>query len=454
MKTTNEDYSLGDCGEAIRLGKMAVDDFTMAQDMYETWNEQQKKKKNFDYAEFDFNESYSNSGSCPGLAAEIEINIKIGQLILNSVEMKEEKNRNEFLSMILRQDTGINKFFKGIETFPWESYILFLSKLCIRSFHCLEALTRKLSYASSLTNEGVALEKIIGRLICSFNKCFMQCVEEPWHKKLSSLKDPTAKAGYLSKLFESNLMTCFGWMCRESDKEELGRYQLKLIRLEELVKDDTNTITFSTKDKIAYVTVFFALKYQQYNIEYPITLNLETVKVFLKQLISMEDLEYPEPFLFYLMLSWQKNMEAVQNEEEILFCIKRLKELERKNINRHLKLKFLFIFNENEGWNLIPINKKPTKKQLETANLFEGKLDGDKNVELTLQSGNVLRIRVADLSFSITNLTEEVSFVVVFTLGGPLAYDWKRLRWQKEEEAMKISIGKAYSDSIMKINKA
>ena len=163
----------------------------------------------------------------------------------------------------------------------------------------------------------------------------------------------------------------------------------------------------------------------------------------------MEDLEYPEPFLFYLMLSWQKNMEAVQNEEEILFCIKRLKELERKNINRHLKLKFLFIFNENEGWNLIPINKKPTKKQLETANLFEGKLDGDKNVELTLQSGNVLRIRVADLSFSITNLTEEVSFVVVFTLGGPLAYDWKRLRWQKEEEAMKISIGKAYSDSIM-----
>ena len=156
---------------------------------------------------------------------------------------------------------------------------MFISKLFVRSKHCLETLTRKLSYASSLTNEGAALEKIIERLIYNLNKCFMQSVEEPWHKKLNSLKDPTAKAEYLSKSFESYSMTSFGWMCRQSDKEELGRYQLKLKRLEELVKDERQ-ITFSTKDKIAYVTVFFALKYQEYEIEQPITLNLETVKMF------------------------------------------------------------------------------------------------------------------------------------------------------------------------------
>ena len=197
------------------------------------------------------------------------------------------------------------------------------------------------------------------------------------------------------------------------------------------------TASFETLDKIAYINVYFAMKYNRKN-DY-IVLQEDLVLRFLKELIQIDG-KVSEPYLFYLMLMWPSEPKNdIEDEDEIFHCLQKLVQLEDQNRpcrdNSFHKLPLLFCIGEETGMHkLLPVHQGKMPRE---AKRFHGKLDGRSSVEMELKTGNVLSVRVADLRFRTLNRIEDVSFYIGFTIFGPVACDYEFTRFSDEKHALR-----------------
>ena len=446
-KQKNGSYSLSECGDEIDVGKKATDNYCKAANKLNELIKQQKTKySNYVMIQDDDEYGFNDPTIHPPYLGQIETNMSITQLMLESTELSEQKNKTVFLEMLYNHSLDIDTFFRGITSYPWEEYMEFISTIFSRSHECLTKITTNLSYVTASSN--IYTTNMIAKirnLVPKFNKCFLQDIDIPWMECLGKLKQPSAKADYLRKLFKLYAMYSFGWLKLD---ENLPNHQQKLLQFQEIITSSQDKETFETKDKIVYVNVFFALKYTKYD---NIRLNGDLVLGFLKELVR-NGVDISEPYLFYLMLIWPTEI-SDDIDQDIFLCIEKLKELESLNVKRShgYKPPVLFFLGKGKGADkLLPFHSnkaKQSRRQIqEEASRFRGKLDGESNVEITSHTGSVISVRMADLRFRALNKIEEVSFLIGFTFGGPVACDYELTRRQDEALALRERVDTMISD--------
>merc|ERR1712062_189720 len=167
---------------------------------------------------------------------------------------------------------------------------------------------------------------------------------------------------------------------------------------------------------------------------------------FLQDLVK-SNLDICEPYFFYLMLFWPTDI-SKNNEVEIFTCLNKLRQLEdiRENLvkSRGDVTPIRFILGEGDGTDkILPFDVKNRKRRYDNARRFTGKLDGHRNVDIPLRSGRNLKIPLRDaVRFREDNKFEEITFIIGFSFGGPVALDYEIKRFKDEKDAINERIEK------------
>ena len=410
-KRSGKNYSLDECGEEINLGKRAVENFRIAEEQI---SNQRSRHYSHSIPRYDDDEDKVRGKELNiihPIVSEVETNMLVTDLILESSNFSETKDRQRALEYLYSTNDEISSFFRHISSYPWEDHIKFVSELFTRSHACLTILTTKLSYLISSHDEEVFdWYDRIRKLIPNFNKSFPDHTELPWLKYVGCLKQKRAKVEYMRRLFRLNIMHSFSWLTID---DCLPQHQNKILEFVKIMRSGKDLEEFNKDDKVVYVSMYFAMVYKHYD---NIRLDEQMVVQFLKDLIR-NGCDISEPYLFHLMLIWPTKSDTDYEEQDIKTCLERLDELKSQHLDSNksggYKLPILFFIGNEKGVSkLLPFQSKNAaqrrKEIKEKARRFTGTLDGDKNVEIQLQSGSVIKVRVADLRFRAQNKVENV----------------------------------------------
>ena len=361
LEKVPETYSLKDdqCREMMQLGKNATERFQRAEKLFE---DKFSSHNNDDESDAEENpDVYMGTG-------EIETNLEILELFLNSSELKgKEKEKKKFIIALTKFSLSEDvSYVLPNVSWVWDEFRAMTDNLYQRTLHCFSQVTKNMNYLYH-GNDDKRMDKL-GWQVKSFGKIF-GVQPKVWKDAIDSKAiKPEQKVEYLRSFLIIKFANKFTWACKNFREEEMLDIYL---RMSEIKKFKCDGIHMINDDKLCQVNaimsslhrfgskgrIFSSRSYDELN---------RIVYEYSHELV-VNRMDAPEPYLFYMLMNWPSESEhpPTYSIELLILCQDKLKQLENRNknfIDRKLPPIFFFRITSRQAFRGFTISNKSRAK--------------------------------------------------------------------------------------------
>ncbi len=409
-------YSLNDklCGEILQLGKTAAQKFQIAEKLFEE--------------RFTSMENYRVDEENPDVyigTGEIETNLEILKLFLDSEELEKPNSRDKFIKALIKSSRQEIPLILPVVSWRWDDEVLsVVDNLYVRTLECFTKVSQNMNYFNQET-EKRRIENI-SRHMKTFEGYFGKHLTAQENDKLN----PDQKLERTRSYLIIRLANKFTWACKNFSEKEMNDMYGRVMAIDSNSQD--------SNDKLCLVNVVMSSLYKFRTSsgilsKHPLNQLNQLVYDYCHQLVQ-SDMNAPEPYLFYMIMNWPigETCTSTYDKALLLKCIEKLKNFKDQNKNVTTTKLFPIFFLSGKGsetglMRLFPFRQQNTKallnlKKKGNITKLTGDVTEDDFISYSLPSEEKIKIRPADFNLIKSKGILKVTFQLGFTFGGPLAY--------------------------------
>ena len=434
LQTFVEKDDIESIADALKAGQQAIRDFRTAQNLYDESKTAEIFPGRGMYSDDGFNDDFSDfsQGKSPGLFGEFNVNLELADLVIKKLGGEVENEVNALRNFMEGKAEEVGMIFAKAGLKCFEEYAPTIAQLYTRSVHCTGKIVNNLEFKEHSAQRGGFDEaSLLRKLSKRFGDIFSTSNFQKLPEILESKKPLEYKVEQVRKYIEINLVHNILPVTKFIPRDILLGLDI-LQRFKDLHSGKTESL--DNKTKLSLLNIKFALSQ-----EAPGKLITFEEAVRISSELALVENDVSEIYFWYTLLLWPNDESNAEkspyyDEEKILKCVKRLKEINdsratERFVNRERQRKVneqkpLFFLTEGTKFDRV-VSAKDLKSGAKTPKVkrLSGRIINQSYVEAVLPGGTKINVRASYLRWNRSSTASNVTFELGFSLEGPIAHN-------------------------------